>query len=385
MFRVGKRLPVTVVAPMPWFPLQGLIRLFKPHFRPPAPAFEQQEGVEVFRPRYLSVPGVMKCLDGVFMALGTWTTVRRLSGEGRVDVIDAHFGYPDGYAATVIGRLLGKPVTVTLRGTEVPHAKTRLRRRLLIKTLKRADRIFAVSESLKKHAEQLGAAPEKIEVVGNGVDVEEFYPEAKQRVRGELGIPVDARVLITVGGLVERKGFHRVMALLPQLGSEFADLHYLIVGGASQEGNWEGRLRSQAAELGLDKQVHFLGPLGRADVRRALCAADVFVLATRNEGWANVLLEAMACGLPVVATDVGGNAEVVAEEWLGRIVPFDDPEALEAAIRDALLREWDRDKIVDYARCNSWDERVARLTQRFGELTGGAVEQKAPTKSVAHR
>jgi glycosyltransferase involved in cell wall biosynthesis len=100
-----------------------------------------------------------------------------------------------------------------------------------------------------------------------------------------------------------------------------------------------------------------------------LSAADVFVLATRNEGWANVLLEAMACGLPVVATDVGGNAEVVCRADLGTVVPFGEPSKLRAALDDALARNWDAQAIVAYARANDWQDRVERLIAAFRSLT----------------
>ena len=110
MFRVARCLPVTVVSPTPWFPLQWIIRIFRPHFRPPLPRRETQDGVEVLRPRYLSVPGAFKGLDGVLLALGSYLTVRRLHRAGRLQVLDAHFAYPDGYAATLLGSRLGVPV-----------------------------------------------------------------------------------------------------------------------------------------------------------------------------------------------------------------------------------------------------------------------------------
>src|SRR6056297_313790 len=168
MFRVGERLPLFVVAPQPWFPFQGLIRRFRPHFRPPAPAHEHQQGFDVYHPRFFSVPGRFKYLDGLFMALGCLPLLRRL--RTRFDIIDAHFAYPDGYAASLLGKWLGVPVTITLRGTEVPHAREpRLRRRML-RALAGATRVFAVADALRRHVVALGTRPDKISVVGNGVD-----------------------------------------------------------------------------------------------------------------------------------------------------------------------------------------------------------------------
>jgi glycosyltransferase involved in cell wall biosynthesis len=210
-----------------------------------------------------------------------------------------------------------------------------------------------------------------VRAVGNGVDLARFYALDRAAERVKLGLPADAMVLITVGGLVERKGFHRVIELLPALRQSYPDLHYLVVGGPSPEGDWSERLRARVRELGLGGCVHFTGPVEPDAVRAYLSAADVFVLATRNEGWANVLLEAMACGLPVVTTNVGGNAEVVCRSEYGTVVPFGEREALQAAVHDALRRDWDRLSLRRYAEANAWDRRVDELEQEFRALAAG--------------
>ena len=104
MFRVGRRLPLAVVSPRPWFPGQALLRRVRPGFRPPSAAHETQDGRDVWFPRFPSLPGLLKRLDGLAMALGAWPRLRRLRREGRLDVLDAHFGYPDGAAAVRLGR-----------------------------------------------------------------------------------------------------------------------------------------------------------------------------------------------------------------------------------------------------------------------------------------
>lgn len=365
MFRVGARLPLAVVSPTPWFPFQGLLRKLRPTARPGAPAQEQQRGFSVWFPRFLSVPLVLRRFDGLAMAVGALPRLLQLKRQGRLDLIDAHFGYPDGHAAGLLGRWLGVPVTVTLRGTETRHAQDPVLRPRLIRALQRADRVFTVSDSLRQVALGLGIDPAKVQVVGNGVDLARFRPLDRSECRASLGLPLQARVLITVGGLVERKGFHRVLAALPELLREQPDLHYLVVGGPSPEGDWTERLKALAQQLGVAEHVHFTGPVGPDDLARHLSAADVFVLSTRNEGWANVLLEAMACGLPVVATDVGGNAEVVCRPELGRIVPFDDAPALLQALRQALQEPWDRAALRRYAEANTWDRRVDVLEAEF--------------------
>lgn len=367
MFRVAQHRPLVVVSPQPWFPGQSLIRMLRPGYRLQAPALEVQQGIPVYHPRFLSVPGVLRQLDGWSMALASFWLLRRLKRQG-ARLIDAHFSFPDGEAATRLGRWLGLPVTVTLRGTEVPHSKNPELRPRLARTLQAASFVFSVSDSLRRLAIELGAAAGKTEVIGNGIDTERFHPVDRMEARNRYGIAENAQVLISVGALVERKGMHRVIDCLPELVKQHSDLHYLVVGGGSPEGNNHAELAAQVAWLGLDQRVHFLGALPPDELKWPLSASDVFVLSTRNEGWANVFLEAMACGLPVVTTDVGGNAEVVCRDELGTIVPFGDVDALRRALDAALDRQWDRGAILDYARANQWDARVLQLLRIFDRL-----------------
>ena len=373
MFRVGLQLPLAVVAPVPWFPFQSLVRRIRPGFRPDAPGTEVQQGVTVYHPRFFCIPGAFKFLDGLWMALGCYPEMRRLKRQGQLNIIDAHFAYPDGYAAGLLGRWLGVPVTITMRGTEIRHAADPVLKFFLRAALDRVSRVFSVSDSLRQVALSCGIPPEKLKVVGNGVDISRFSPRSQVAARQSLGIALQSKVMITVGGLVERKGFHRVIEAMPELRKQFPELVYLVVGGPSPEGDWTRQLGDLVARLGLEDCVRFLGPLPADQLSLPLSAADVFVLSTRNEGWANVLLEAMACGLPVVATDVGGNREVVSSPELGVIVPFDDSRALVSAIAAALRKEWSRSAIRAHAEANTWDERVATLVGEFRSLAGGTL------------
>jgi teichuronic acid biosynthesis glycosyltransferase TuaC len=376
-FRLGARLPLAVVAPTPWFPLQGLLRRFKPGFRPGAPAFEAQRGFDVWYPRFFSVPGAFKRFDGLFMALAALPRLRQLKAQGRLDIIDAHFGFPDGHAASLLSRWLGVPYTVTLRGTETRHAADPTLRAPLARALQGARRVFAVADALRQVALGLGVVPERAQVVGNGVDLSRFTPLPQAEQRRELGLPAGAPMIVTVGGLCERKGFHRVMAAMPALLKQHPGLTYLVIGGPSPEGDWTDKLEALATELGISANVRFTGPQPPDRLRHWLSAADVFVLATRNEGWANVFLEAMACGLPVVTTRVGGNAEVVNAPHLGEVVAFDDAAALQAAIDRALHTPWDRTRIRAYAEANTWDRRIDQLEHAFRQLAGAAPLEPA--------
>jgi len=368
MFRVGQTIPLVVVSPVPWFPLQSLIRVWRPHFRPQPAKYEEQSGVQVFYPRFFSLPGVLKSLDGLFMAIASIPLLYRLKREFKFNLIDSHFAYPDGYAATLLGRIFKVPVTITLRGTELRISKDSALKPKMMTALKNATRVFAVADALKQLVVSLGADAGKIELVGNGVDTEKFFPLDKQAARVELAIPADAKILVSVGGLVDRKGFHRVIEVLPELIKTYPNLIYLIVGGASPEGDNKDYLQGLVSQLKLQDHVRFLGALPSEQLNKPLSAADVFVLATANEGWANVFLEAMACGLPVITTDVGGNREVVNDADLGTVVPFGDAQALTTALMDALHKNWQTNSIISYAKNNAWQTRVDKLVNEFNQL-----------------
>lgn len=374
LFRVARHLPLQVVSPRPWFPLQSLLSRLGMGSRVLPPPYEAQQQ-PVWFPRFLSMPKLGRRFDGLLMALGALPRLRALKRAGQLGLLDAHFGYPDGAAAVRLGRWLDVPVCITLRGTEERHARDPALRPELVAALLGADQIFTVSDSLRQLALSLGVSPDKARVVGNGVDLQRFRQLDKAQCRQELGLALDATVLVTVGGLVERKGFHRVMACLPDLLRAHPGLVYLVVGGPSPEGDWTDRLKALAKELCIEKQVRFMGALKPDQLAPVLSAADVFALSTRNEGWANVFLEAMACGLPVVTTRVGGNAEVVCDESLGEVVPFDDHPALCSALDQALRRDWDREAIIRYAQANTWDRRVEVLVSEFTRVADAYRER----------
>ena len=369
MFRVAQRLPLAVVAPQPWSPFDPLVRLLRKSFRPQAVAFEVMDGVEVHRPRVLSIPGVFKRWDGWLMALGSQTCVRRLRDRMGANLIDAHFLYPDGWAATQLGKRLGLPVTITLRGSKDAGLVGTDRERCLVHAMQDAVRLFAVSDSIKRDvAQRLGVPDQKVMVVGNGVDLALFEPVNRSLARVRLGLSNDAKVIIGVGNLVEGKGFQRIIPLLPTLKDRFGDVVLLIVGGGSTHGDMRVELEALAMRLGVTNSVRFCGRQLPSDLKWFYGAADVFALATAYEGWANVFLEAMACGLPVVSTKVGGNAQVVRDATVGALVGYWDAGAFVQALQDALVKNWDRDAIVAYANENGWAPRIDMLVNEFNGL-----------------
>jgi glycosyltransferase involved in cell wall biosynthesis len=347
---------VRVVAPTPWFPFVSGLR---PGYRPPVPAEEVQDGVRVLHPRFLSVPGIFKCLDGLLLFLGTLPTLVRLRREQRFDAIDAHFIYPEGLAAVLHGLVFRVPVLVTVRGLLPLLIRYRLRRPQLRFTLRRAARLIAVSRSLAESVVAEGVEPGRVRVIENGIDPAVFHPLDRLEARRSLDLPglpelpEDVPLLVSVGTLAPRKGFHLVLAAMASLRGRFPNLRFAIVGGPGAEGAVEGELRALAERLGLADRVVFAGPRGRGELAAWYSAADLFVLASAHEGCPNVVLEALACGTPVVATPVGNVPELLDRPEVGIVVERQVP-ALAAGIAEALSREWDRDAIRARIGSRTW-------------------------------
>ena len=350
--RLAAHCDVVVVAPVPWFPFNRLIR--GEQWTGIAPV-ERQDSLDVRHPRFFCIPRYLKWLDGVLYAVSLVPFLRRLRRSFPFDVIDAHFAYPDGLAGTILGRIFRRPVVITLRGSIVRLATYPLHRPQLRLALRLAHRVLAVSESLKQTAVALGLASRKIRVIPNGVDTSRFFPMERSEARQALDLPKDARILLSVGGLNEGKGHHRIVAMLPALLAQYPELLYVIVGGARRADSLRPVIDGLIRDKVLQGHVLLAGERPHDEIPLWMAAADVFCLATRSEGWANVLLEAMACGRPVVTTRVGGNAEIVTSSSLGTLVPAGDDAAFTAALREALQRPWAPEALVAHARQHSWE------------------------------
>lgn len=366
--RVARRCDVVVVAPVPWFPLNRLIRGAR---WSGIPALEVEPGLPpVHHPRVFCIPRYLKCLDGLLYAASLVPFLVRLRRRFPFDVIDAQFDYPDGVAGVLLARIFRCPVIITLRGSIVRLAGYPAHRPQLRWALRAADRVVAVSDSLKRIAMGLGVPGEQIRVISNGVDTTRFFPMSKVEARASLQLPPDRTIVLSVGGLNEGKGHHRVIGVLPSLLGRHPDLLYVIVGGGQPGNTYRPVLERLIREGGLERHVLLAGERTHDEIPRWLAAADLFCLATRSEGWANVLLESLACGRPVVTTQVGGNAEIITGEHLGTLVPHGDDQALAQAVLAALGRSWDPDALASHARRHSWDvtaDHVLEELTRLGE------------------
>jgi teichuronic acid biosynthesis glycosyltransferase TuaC len=359
---------VRVVAPTPWFPFVARLR---PGLRPAGPREEVQDGIAVLHPRFLSFPGFLKCLDGLLMFLWALPTVIRLRRDFRFELIDAHFVYPEGLAAALLGLVLRVPVTITLRGMLPLLVPFRLRRPQLRFALKRAARVIAVSESLKQDAVALGIPAEKVRVIENGIDPAVFRPLDRVEARRSLTLAKYGPLLVSVGTLAPRKGFHLVMEAMAKLKRRWPTLRFAVIGGDGPEGAMGAELRQLAAKLKLEDRVLFPGPRQREELAVWYSAADLFVLATAHEGCPNVVLEALACGTPVLATPVGNIPELLDSPEVGLVVER-TVEAFAAGLDKALERSWDRDRVRARVAARTWQAVGREVAEELEAAAGGA-------------
>jgi teichuronic acid biosynthesis glycosyltransferase TuaC len=306
---------------------------------------------EVLRPRWL-FPPFGTPLNPLCMYARLIGLLRRLRVSYPFDILDAHFGYPEGVAAVLLAHTLGIPMMVTLRGNEPIFARSSSRRATIQWALRRADRVVSVSEELRQYAVSLGVDPARTAVVPNGIDGERFFPHPPNRAR--FGIRPGAWAIVSVGRLVKKKGHQYAIRALAQLRARGVDAQLAIAGGPCRESHFEEPIRKLIRELGLEDHVILLGQVSSADISELLSSADVFCLASDSEGWPNALHEAQACGCPVVATAVGAVPDMIPGPEFGYIVPAQDADALAAAFEKASARSWDRNRIAEWGRSRSW-------------------------------
>jgi glycosyltransferase involved in cell wall biosynthesis len=341
----------SVLAPVPWFPSTN--SRFGDWARNAAvPREETRHGLRVLHPRFPVLPKIGMEVAPWLLYRAMVPHLKRLLAEGATfDAIDAHYVYPDGVAAVWLGQRFGLPVVITARGTDVNLIpRYALPRRLIQGAIAGASALITVSSALRDALLDLGAPANKVTVLRNGVDTALFRPPAdRDAARQALGLTGPA--LVSVGGLIERKGHHRTieaMAALPGF--------TLLIAG---EGPEHARLTALIERFGLRDRVRLLGPVPHATLPEVYGAADASVLASSREGWANVLLESMACGTPVVASNIWGNPEVVQTRDAGLIAPENTPEGIATTVRRLFDPLPDRAATRGYAEAFSWDETTA--------------------------
>lgn len=344
---------VRVVAPvgLPVWPLA-----LHPHYAPlrALPQAEVRNGLHVHRPRYRVWPRIGAAGTARRMADALLPALREIRRDFPFDLIDAEFFWPDGPAAALLAEALGVPFSIKARGSDIHiwGARPGIGGQI-VAAGQAAGGLLAVSGAIRDDMAALGMPADRIRVHYTGIDLDAFRPVDRAAAKAALG--VSGPLLVTAGALLPRKGQDLAIAALKAI----PRATLILVGGGPDQ----ARLEALAKEL----PVRFLGVRPHGELPGLLAAADVMVLPTVSEGLANVWIEALACGTPVVTSDVGGAREVFDDPAYGRLVPR-EPGAIAAAVNELLADPPAQETVREGALRFSWDRNGAELAAHLAAL-----------------
>jgi teichuronic acid biosynthesis glycosyltransferase TuaC len=348
-----------VVAPCPWFPFASAVFGRYAVFAR-MPSEETRHGLQVEHPRYPVFPRIGMSVAPLALCAAVLPFLRRQMRDGSgFDLIDAHYFYPDGVAAVLLGRALDCPVIVTARGSDLNViAQHTVPRRWIRWAAQNADGLVAVSGGLKRRLVELGVGADRIRVLRNGVDLALFLPHDREAARATLGFTRPS--LLAVGNLVALKRHWLMVEALTHL----PEVELVIVG----EGPERGRIESLARERKVADRVRLLGRVPQDRLPEIYRAADLLLLVSTHEGWPNVLLESMACGTPVVVSPMDGIADIVGAAEAGRILADVTPSGLAAAIHTLLAAPPSRTATRLFAGQFDWQSTTEGQIALFQEI-----------------
>ena len=328
------------------------------------PRYEEWKGVPVYRPRFLHIPGLKGRFDAGAMAQAVLPLLKDIRADFPFDVIDAEFFFPDGPAAIRFGEVFGLPVSIKARGADIQYwGVAGPTARPVVEAGRKAGGLLAVASALKQDMINIGIPGEKIRVHYTGVDLSLFKAGERAGAKAELG--VRGPLVVSVGALIPRKR----QALTMEAVARLDGVTLALIG----KGEDEAMLRDLAARLGIADRVRILGALPHPVIARWLAAADVMCLPSKSEGLANAWVEALACGTPIVSTDVGGARELVDRAEAGHIVEA-EVGAVSAAIADLITHPRDPLAVRATAERFTWEaNRDALFAHLSGLVTSGVA------------
>jgi len=326
-------------------------------------------GIEVFKPKLFVLPKGDRLFFRSTVSFFTMLPfVIKLKRRFCFDIIHAHMACPAGFVSILLGIIFRKPVIITVHGSDIHTLpKYFFLKRLILFTIKRAHTIVAVSQSLKDLILKMGSFHNKVFVIHNGVRHDIFFPMDKIKTRTSLNFSVDRKIILFIGSLTQIKGIDILLRAFANM-SEKNHSDLVIIG----KGELDYQLKALAKKLRIESRIHFMGSRKHDEIPLWLNACDVFCLPSRNEGFPTVIVEALACGRPVVATRVGGIPEAITNDTLGILVEPNNTEKLAATLNKALEKEWDYQAIAEYGKRFSWNT----IAEEYTELYKNVVLKK---------
>jgi glycosyltransferase involved in cell wall biosynthesis len=357
--RLARRVELSVLVAVPW---TDAIRRPAAYWSARRDARKRWPYVDYFVFWYL--PGTAQALHALFFFLSLALQRPVTVFFRRWHTLIGSWGFPDAVATAALGRITSTPVLMKVHGTDVnDYLHTPGKRWQILAAARHCRAVMSVSGALRDQLVDAGVEPSRVEVVYNGVDAAAFHPMDRVAARARLGVVGDGQMLLFVGNLKFTKGCLELLEAFVDIAATHDRLSLVFVG----DGEARAPMLRRVAECGLAAQVRFLGKIEHATLPDWFAAADLLCLPSYNEGVPNVVLEAMACGVPVVATRVGGIPEVL-PEFAGVLVAPRDATCLAFALRSALARKWDAQRIAAHARQFSWEANINRVMALVGPL-----------------
>jgi teichuronic acid biosynthesis glycosyltransferase TuaC len=343
---------ITVVCPLPWFPRLRLLCFLKKWYSfSLVPKEYNIDGVQVYSPKYLIIPRLSETIHSVLMFLGSVRTVIKLHRLENFDIINSQWLYPDGVVSYWISKIIRLPLSVSALGCDVNLFLEQKEKRLqIVNMLKHVDVITVVSESMKRRLLEESVQEQKISVIPNGVNARVFYPRDRDVCRQKLVLSQEGKIILFVGRLLELKGVSYLIEAARRLAEKQREFTIYLIG----EGEYRQQYEEAVTEHSLHNHVKFVGGKPHHEIALWMGACDVFCLPSLHEGCPNVVLEALSCGRPVVASSVGGIPDMVDEEN-GVLVEPENSHALYEALDIALHRKWAPAEIHRSVAHLSWE------------------------------
>lgn len=334
------------------------------------PLREERAGIAVHRPRFPLIPRFGARLNAAAIARAVLPLARAIHSETPIDVIDAQYFFPDGPAAAIVSRSMNRPLSIKARGSDINYwGKRTFARRQMLEAASNAEGLLAVSDALRAAMIALGMPGEKIGLHYTGLDRDLFRPMRHDRLRSQLGtrlgiaLPRNGPLFACVGTLNRAKGHDIAIRALARLRGEHSDAQLLLVG----KGPEEAALQALSHEMGLADRVHLTGAIDHRLLPLILSAADAMVLPSQSEGLANAWVEAIACGTPVITTDVGGARELVTDRAAGRLVER-DPQSFAEGMREVLSDPRAPEDVARAAERFDWRIHARELAAHYERL-----------------
>jgi teichuronic acid biosynthesis glycosyltransferase TuaC len=316
------------------------------------------DNVHVFFPKYYNIPSFVKHLRFLGVIIEA-EVIKSLIKREQIsfDLIHAHFTWPSGAVAIRIKESVGCPVVITEHTSRTLNRAIDEKDPIFLKAWEHCDALIRVNEKDIPKICACGIEPSKVHHVPNGYDPKTFRPIDTKEARRSLGLPIDKKLILNVGGLDEVKGQRYLISAVNELVDEADDVICYIIGA----GPLRRELEQQISSLGLEEHVKLTGFIPNEQMYLWMNACDIFVLPSLNESFGIVQIEAMGCGKPIIATRNGGSEDIITSDDYGLLVEPADYNDLADKIQMALDTEWDREEILRYAEQYAWENIAKKI------------------------